>query len=86
VVGDRTVIVLEPMIVIDDPDEPLVEVPVAMEVVIPVELMGISVESRTTTRGRGGDDTNLPPPPSGGAASFRLVFTQRTAPADGRVL
>jgi hypothetical protein len=28
----------------NDPDEPLVEVPVTMEVVIPVELMGISVE------------------------------------------
>jgi hypothetical protein len=28
----------------NDPDEPLVEVPVQMEVVIPVELMGISVE------------------------------------------
>jgi hypothetical protein len=28
----------------NDPNEPLVEVPVAMEVVIPVELMGISVE------------------------------------------
>jgi hypothetical protein len=44
VVGNRAVIALEPMIVIDDPDEPLVEVPVAIEVVIPVELMGISVE------------------------------------------
>jgi len=28
----------------NDPDEPLVEAPVTMEVVIPVELMGISVE------------------------------------------
>jgi hypothetical protein len=28
----------------NDPDEPLVEVPVTMEVVIPVELMGISIE------------------------------------------
>jgi hypothetical protein len=28
----------------NDPDEPLVEVPVQMDVVIPVELMGISVE------------------------------------------
>jgi hypothetical protein len=28
----------------NDPDEPIVEVPVQMEVVIPVELMGISVE------------------------------------------
>jgi hypothetical protein len=28
----------------NDPDEPLVEVPVQMEVVIPVELMGISIE------------------------------------------
>jgi len=28
----------------NDPDEPLVEVPVTMEVVIPVELMGFSVE------------------------------------------
>jgi hypothetical protein len=31
-------------VVSNDPDEPLVEVPVTMEVVIPVELMGISVE------------------------------------------
>jgi hypothetical protein len=28
----------------NDPDEPIVQVPVQMEVVIPVELMGISVE------------------------------------------
>jgi hypothetical protein len=28
----------------NDPDEPIVPVPVTMEVVIPVELMGISVE------------------------------------------
>jgi hypothetical protein len=28
----------------NDPDEPIVEVPVQMEVVIPVELMGISIE------------------------------------------
>jgi hypothetical protein len=70
----------------NDPDGPLVEVPVAMEVVIPVELMGISVESRTTTRGRARADTNQPPPPSGVAASFRLVFTRRSAAADVRDL
>ena len=28
----------------NDPDEPIVEVPVQMQVVIPVELMGISIE------------------------------------------
>ena len=28
----------------NDPDEPIVPVPVTMEVVIPVELMGISIE------------------------------------------
>jgi hypothetical protein len=31
-------------VVRNDPDEPIVEVPVTIEVVIPVELMGISVE------------------------------------------